>query len=405
MSGLSPSGRIKFLVTGARGGTFSDVARQSGAFGSAVGDTDIEVFDKFADYAIQENPGFKGDTGETGPVDSTYSSLAALKNAPITNLSYKLVTAAGMVNYAYIAGDFTGLDDEANVVKQNSTPISTGAFKRQSATSISYTNSESVNDFLSSVIRLGGDIQISANTTLSVSAFGKIHEVTVPCTVTLPTPSTSSLHNVIVIRVGDACGGMVNISGPLPYGVSSLSFWAGEEVELEWIGTSYKIRTPYKRAMAGVISNETGNISLPDGTFVNFPVNSPNGDRNSYDIWQANGGVAGELATKYTFYLDSVNSRITIPRAGFWRIQWNLSVTPSTDGTLALTIAKNGEEFTLECYSEHKVLTAYGRQGYDIERAGYTEAGSYFIPRARMTGGTAAIDNAVSGIVVVSEVI
>lgn len=63
---LAPSGRIKFLVTGARGATFADVARQSGSFGAGPQDSDLEVSQKFADYAIQKNPNFKGNKGDPG---------------------------------------------------------------------------------------------------------------------------------------------------------------------------------------------------------------------------------------------------------------------------------------------------------------------------------------------------
>jgi hypothetical protein len=65
--------------------------------------------------------------GNTGPANSTYKTLADLKNAPVTNGTYSLLTAGGRTEYAYVPGDFTGLADDAFVVKLNSTAITVGA--------------------------------------------------------------------------------------------------------------------------------------------------------------------------------------------------------------------------------------------------------------------------------------
>lgn len=76
--------------------------------------------------------------GETGPANSTYPDLAALKAADPTNLSFILTTATGPITYAYVVGNFTGADDEVNVVKLNGTPLATGALVRQSSRSLTY---------------------------------------------------------------------------------------------------------------------------------------------------------------------------------------------------------------------------------------------------------------------------
>jgi len=90
--------------------------------------------------------------GPTGPVDSTYLSLVLLKAAPASNRSYKLVTdVGGLVNYAYVTGDFTGKDDESSVVKLNSVPLTTGALVRQGAASISVTGGGTVQGFLTAL--------------------------------------------------------------------------------------------------------------------------------------------------------------------------------------------------------------------------------------------------------------
>lgn len=56
----------RLVVSGARGASWGDVARRSGAFGVQPTDSDEQALEKFADFAIQENPAFKGDKGNPG---------------------------------------------------------------------------------------------------------------------------------------------------------------------------------------------------------------------------------------------------------------------------------------------------------------------------------------------------
>lgn len=77
--------------------------------------------------------------GLTGPANSTYTSLAALKAAPSTNASYILTTATGPITYAYVTGNFTGKADDVNVVALNGTPLANGALVRQSSDSVTFT--------------------------------------------------------------------------------------------------------------------------------------------------------------------------------------------------------------------------------------------------------------------------
>lgn len=80
-----------------------------------------------------------GPEGPTGPANSTYTSLAALKAAPQSNRSYILADGNNSpVTYAYVAGDFTGRADDVNVVKLDAVPLTTGALVRQTAASVSY---------------------------------------------------------------------------------------------------------------------------------------------------------------------------------------------------------------------------------------------------------------------------
>lgn len=80
-----------------------------------------------------------GPEGPTGPANSTYTSLAALKAAPQSNRSYILADGANSpVTYAYVAGDFTGRADDVNVVKLDAVPLTTGALVRQAADAIAF---------------------------------------------------------------------------------------------------------------------------------------------------------------------------------------------------------------------------------------------------------------------------
>lgn len=76
--------------------------------------------------------------GPTGPANSTYPDLTALKDADPANLSFILTTPTGPITYAYVAGNFTGKADNLNVVTLNGTPSATGALVRQSVDSVAY---------------------------------------------------------------------------------------------------------------------------------------------------------------------------------------------------------------------------------------------------------------------------
>lgn len=134
----------KLIVSGARGASLTELARVTGNFGVQPTDSDAQALTKFADAAIQQNPGFKGDTGNTGPANSTYTSLASLKAAAVTNASYIFAppsgsdggAAAGTFLYQTAGAPYTA--DGVNVVKLDSVPLSTGALVRQGADGIAY---------------------------------------------------------------------------------------------------------------------------------------------------------------------------------------------------------------------------------------------------------------------------
>jgi hypothetical protein len=135
---VSPS--VQLNILGARGRSFADIARSSGAFGAAPSDNDVQVSFKFADYAIQANPGFKSDI--PGPAGPTYLTLALFKSAPIFNEKQAL-KAPNIPNgdYYWEYDDYTGQADDLNIIKADSTELSVGAWVRQQAAGIAYRQS------------------------------------------------------------------------------------------------------------------------------------------------------------------------------------------------------------------------------------------------------------------------
>lgn len=66
---------------GARGESFGDIARRTGSYDATPTDTDAAVLDKFAEYAIEQNPGFQGAKGDPGSPGEGYATRAALATA------------------------------------------------------------------------------------------------------------------------------------------------------------------------------------------------------------------------------------------------------------------------------------------------------------------------------------
>jgi hypothetical protein len=79
---------------------------------------------------VGDPPEYKGDTG---PANSTYATLADMKAAAASNLSYILTTANGPITYAYVTGDFTGKADDRYIVELEAVPLATGALIRDSS--------------------------------------------------------------------------------------------------------------------------------------------------------------------------------------------------------------------------------------------------------------------------------
>jgi len=99
--------------------------------------------------------------------------------------------------------------------------------------------------------------------------------------------TTLAVGNVIIIRVADNCPGLVTIAGSFAYGSSEIVLWAQESVSLEWTGSYYLLRENQHRRMGGRITREAGNIALTNGVWADFLVDTPGSDRGSFDIGRA----------------------------------------------------------------------------------------------------------------------
>lgn len=155
----------KLTVLGARGPGLTELARKTGNFGVLPSDSDNQALEKFADAAIQQNPGFKGDRGDAGPAGPTYLTLEAFRAAPIANEKQALADPA------YPKGDYFFETDGAPyteslpfVIKANSTPLSVGAWVRQTAKGIS--------SRLPDEDAVTQDAEAGLNATLFVTKFG-----------------------------------------------------------------------------------------------------------------------------------------------------------------------------------------------------------------------------------------
>lgn len=122
MSILQLLSAIRVQVSGARGKSFADVARQTGAYGAAKTDSDSQVQQKFADYAITKNPGFQSTI--PGPSNNTRMTLAQLKAAPVSD---KTSLYDGKL-WTWTLGDYSARASDPNVVKSDANPLTTGAW-------------------------------------------------------------------------------------------------------------------------------------------------------------------------------------------------------------------------------------------------------------------------------------
>ena len=92
---------------------------------------------------LAEKKGDTGAPGPTGPANSTYSTLALLKAADPTKLSFILSTTTGPKTYSYVAGNFVGKADDNLVVKLDSVDLGVGALVLQTAKAVSIQQSDS----------------------------------------------------------------------------------------------------------------------------------------------------------------------------------------------------------------------------------------------------------------------
>ncbi|MFN3675419.1 MAG: hypothetical protein ACK4TC_05515 [Sphingomonas pseudosanguinis] len=87
---------------------------------------------------------YKGDKGDTGAANSTYTTKAALVSAPITHGSYIFAPPNGEENglaagpFFFRSGDYRGLVDDRIIVALTGVPLDVGALVRQDAESLNF---------------------------------------------------------------------------------------------------------------------------------------------------------------------------------------------------------------------------------------------------------------------------
>lgn len=147
------SGALATLDNGQANPITTDVL---GSFAFSVVDGVYALEFRFAgvtrrqDNVIIGNPAeYKGDTGDTGPANSTYTTRRKLELAPVTNRSYNFAPDADDTSgwpagaYFFTPGDFSGAQYAADFttglkVKLDAVPLTTGALVRQGAKSVAY---------------------------------------------------------------------------------------------------------------------------------------------------------------------------------------------------------------------------------------------------------------------------
>ncbi len=85
---------VKVVVSGARGPSIADIARFTGAFGALPSDSDAEVARKYADYSIEQNPNFKGATGDPGGNVMAVGTVSDVQGLTVPT-GAKLIALAG----------------------------------------------------------------------------------------------------------------------------------------------------------------------------------------------------------------------------------------------------------------------------------------------------------------------
>lgn len=91
----------------------------------------MEEMDPFVPGSYPQGP--KGDSGAAGNVASDIAALAAYQPS-----ADAVIYAPDGATFTWTLGNFTGLADDINIVKQDDTALTVGAWVRQAATSISF---------------------------------------------------------------------------------------------------------------------------------------------------------------------------------------------------------------------------------------------------------------------------
>lgn len=127
---FNKDGSLAPLIGGQANPITTDVL---GAFSFDAADAVYSIEFRFAgvtrrldNIIVGSPPEFQGDTGPTGPANSTYTTLGGLQNAQISNVSALYDGSP----WFWTPGNYTGLANDRTIVASNNSPISAGAWVR-----------------------------------------------------------------------------------------------------------------------------------------------------------------------------------------------------------------------------------------------------------------------------------
>ncbi|WP_299104735.1 hypothetical protein, partial [uncultured Bradyrhizobium sp.] len=109
--------------------SFAEIARSNGLWGVLPTDSDITALNKFADYAITQNPGFQSTI--PGPSDNTYTTLATFRASDVTRKVASLVGVPGIPDARYYFDRAAGpyVESLPDLIKADSTSLSVGVWR------------------------------------------------------------------------------------------------------------------------------------------------------------------------------------------------------------------------------------------------------------------------------------
>ncbi|MES1996990.1 MAG: hypothetical protein V4522_04380, partial [Pseudomonadota bacterium] len=118
--------------------SFAEIARTNGLWGVLPTDSDKVALNKFADYAITQNPGFQSTI--PGPPDNTYTNLERFRASDVTLKVAKLVGIESIPDgeFFFKTDAPPYVEDGITTIKADSTRLDEGAWVRQKGNAIGY---------------------------------------------------------------------------------------------------------------------------------------------------------------------------------------------------------------------------------------------------------------------------